>query len=36
VLGAEYQWFDNDATVDTYTYDGQRIVLGVSRSFYGD
>jgi tetratricopeptide (TPR) repeat protein len=36
VLGAEYQWFDNDATVDVYTYDGQRIVLGVSRSFYGN
>jgi tetratricopeptide (TPR) repeat protein len=36
VLGAEYQWFDNDATVDPYTYDGQRIVLGVSRSFYGN
>jgi tetratricopeptide (TPR) repeat protein len=36
VLGAEYQWFDNDATVDPYTYEGQRIVLGVSRSFYGN
>jgi tetratricopeptide (TPR) repeat protein len=36
VLGAEYQWFDNDATVDVYTYDGQRIVFGVSRSFYGN
>lgn len=36
VLGAEYQWFDNDATVDVYTYDGQRLVLGLSRSFYGN
>jgi tetratricopeptide (TPR) repeat protein len=36
VLGAEYQWFDNDATVAQYTYEGQRLVLGVSRSFYGN
>jgi hypothetical protein len=36
VLGAEYQWFDNDATVDVYTYEGQRVVLGLSRSFYGN
>ena len=34
-LGVEYQWFDNDSTVDEFTYDGQRVALGLSRSFYG-
>lgn len=34
-IGAEYQWFDNDSTVQEYTYDGQRVVLGLSRSFDG-
>jgi tetratricopeptide (TPR) repeat protein len=35
-LGIEYQWFDNDSTDDEFAYDGQRIVLGLSRGFYGD
>jgi hypothetical protein len=35
-LGVEYQWFDNESTADEFTYDGQRIVLGLSRSFYGN
>jgi tetratricopeptide (TPR) repeat protein len=34
-LGVEYQWFDNDSTVEDFAYDGQRFVLGLSRSFYG-
>jgi tetratricopeptide (TPR) repeat protein len=34
-LGLEYQWFDNDSTVEDFTYDGQRFALGFSRSFYG-
>jgi hypothetical protein len=34
-LGAEYQWFDNDSTVPAYAYDGQRLVLGLSKSFNG-
>lgn len=34
-LGVEYQWFDNDSTVEDFSYNGQRFVLGVSRSFYG-
>jgi len=34
-LGVEYQWFDNDSTVEDFSYDGQRFVLGFSRSFYG-
>lgn len=33
-LGVEYQWFDNDSTVEDFSYDGQRFVLGFSRSFY--
>ena len=32
-LGLEYQWFDNDSTVEDFTYDGQRFALGLSRSF---
>ena len=34
-LGVEYQWFDNESTVEDFSYDGQRFVLGFSRSFYG-
>jgi hypothetical protein len=34
-LGVEYQWFENDSTVEDFSYDGQRFVLGFSRSFYG-
>lgn len=34
-LGVEYQWFDNDSTADEFTYDGQRVALGLSRNFYG-
>jgi tetratricopeptide (TPR) repeat protein len=35
VLGVEYQWFDNDSTAADFAYDGQRVALGLSRSFYG-
>jgi len=34
-LGVEYQWFDNDSTAPEFAYDGQRLALGLSRSFYG-
>jgi len=34
-LGVEYQWFDNNSTVEDFSYDGQRFVLGFSRTFYG-
>ena len=34
-FGVEYQWFDNDSTDEDFSYDGQRYVLGFSRSFYG-
>jgi hypothetical protein len=34
-LGVEYQWFDNDSTVQDFAYDGQRFAFGLSRSFYG-
>ena len=34
-VGFEYQWFDNDSTLEDFTYDGQRFALGLSRSFYG-
>ncbi|HET7607171.1 MAG TPA: tetratricopeptide repeat protein [Gammaproteobacteria bacterium] len=34
-LGVEYQWFNNDSTVEDFAYDGQRFALGLSRSFYG-
>jgi tetratricopeptide (TPR) repeat protein len=33
VLNVDYRSFDNDSTVDDFTYDGQRIALGVSRTF---
>ena len=36
VLNVDYQSFDNDSTVTEFTYDGQRVVLGLSRSFYGN
>jgi tetratricopeptide (TPR) repeat protein len=36
VLNVDYQSFDNDSTVAEFTYDGQRVVLGLSRSFYGN
>jgi hypothetical protein len=35
-LGVEYRSFDNDSTIPEFSYDGQRISLGFSRSFYGD
>jgi tetratricopeptide (TPR) repeat protein len=35
-LGVEYRSFDNDSTVDEFSYDGQRVSLGFSRSFYND
>ncbi len=35
-VGVEYQWFDNGSTDDEFAYDGQRIVLGLSKSFYGN
>jgi tetratricopeptide (TPR) repeat protein len=35
-LGVEYQAFDNDSTAAEFAYDGQRVVLGLSRSFYGN
>jgi tetratricopeptide (TPR) repeat protein len=35
-LGVEYQAFDNDSTAAEFAYDGQRAVLGFSRSFYGN
>ena len=34
-LGLEYQWFDNDSSVEDFAYDGQRFALGLSRNFYG-
>jgi tetratricopeptide (TPR) repeat protein len=33
LLNVDYQAFDNDSTVDEFTYDGQRVVLGMSRTF---
>jgi len=33
-LGIEYRWFENDSTIEDFSYDGQRFVLGFSRSFY--
>jgi hypothetical protein len=33
LVNVDYQSFDNDSTVDDFTYDGQRIVLGLSRTF---
>ena len=34
-LSVEYHWLDNDSTEEDFSYDGQRFVLGLSRSFYG-
>jgi hypothetical protein len=36
IMGLEYQSFDNDSTVEDFSYDGQRFVLGLSRTFYGN
>jgi tetratricopeptide (TPR) repeat protein len=35
-LGADYRWFDNDSTVDLFSYDGQRVTVSLSRSFDGN
>jgi hypothetical protein len=32
-LAADYRWSDNDSTVDAFSYDAQRVSLGLSRSF---
>lgn len=32
-LSADYRWSDNDSSVDAFSYDGQRVSLGLSRSF---
>jgi hypothetical protein len=32
-LSADYRWSDNDSTDDEFSYDGQRVALGLSRSF---
>jgi hypothetical protein len=32
-LSTDYRWSDNDSTVDAYSYDGQRIAVGLSRTF---
>jgi hypothetical protein len=32
-LNASYRWSDNDSNVDAFSYDGQRVALGLSRSF---
>jgi tetratricopeptide (TPR) repeat protein len=32
-LSADYRWSDNDSTDDEFSYDGQRLALGLSRSF---
>jgi hypothetical protein len=32
-LNADYRWSDNDSTVGAYSYDGQRIAVGLSRTF---
>ena len=32
-LSADYRWSDNDSTVGAYSYDGQRIAVGLSRTF---
>jgi hypothetical protein len=34
-LDVQYQWFDNESTVEDFSYDGQRFTFGLSRSFYG-
>lgn len=33
VLSAEYRWSDNDSTIGAYSYEGQRIAVGLSRTF---
>ena len=33
MLGASYRWSDNDSSVDAFSYEGQRVGLGLSRSF---
>ncbi len=32
-LNADYRWSDNDSTVDVYSYDAQRVAVGLSRTF---
>jgi tetratricopeptide (TPR) repeat protein len=32
-LNATYRWSDNDSSVDAFSYGGQRITLGLGRSF---
>jgi tetratricopeptide (TPR) repeat protein len=32
-VSAEYRWFDNDSTVPAFSYDGQRVTVGLARSF---
>jgi opacity protein-like surface antigen len=32
-LNAAYRWSNNDSTVGAFSYDAQRVVLGLSRSF---
>ena len=32
-LNASYRWSDNDSNVDVFSYDGQRVALGLGRSF---
>ena len=32
-LGAEYRWSDNDSTVPLFSYDAQRLLLSIGRSF---
>ena len=32
-LSADYRWSDNDSSDDAFSYDGQRVALGLSRNF---
>jgi tetratricopeptide (TPR) repeat protein len=32
-LGAEYRWSENDSTVPLFSYDAQRVLLSIGRSF---
>ena len=32
-VSADYRWSDNDSTVEAFSYDGQRVSVGMSRSF---
>jgi hypothetical protein len=32
-LSADYRWSDNDSTIGDYSYDGQRVAVGLSRTF---